>query len=309
MTTAHSLRLLTMRKRLLSILVCTLGCRTETPVPNAVAADPPKASASSAVVVAVPPRDPNIDVTFVVASDTHFGFGGIEESNQRLVDRLNGLSGRSWPHGGTLARPAGLVITGDLTEWGNAAEWERFLVYYGGEGTSAKVTLPVFEMIGNHDRVAGKHVEEQVAKRHGGGRFYAWSWGGLRLVSLGEAPDDEGLMYLAKEIDTRPKDEPVMIFFHLALQGPWSTEHWFGQGDYKQRMAKILAGKNVAAIVHGHQHMHGHEKWSGFDVLKAGAAKHRDNSFFVVRATNGKLSVAWLDYANDAWIGSFEKKL
>ena len=31
MTTAHSLRLLTMRKRLLSILVCTLGCRTETP--------------------------------------------------------------------------------------------------------------------------------------------------------------------------------------------------------------------------------------------------------------------------------------
>jgi hypothetical protein len=264
------------------------------------------ASAAQPVVVA---RDPNIDVTFVVASDTHFGFGGIEESNQRLVDRVNGLTGRSWPHGGNLGALAGLVITGDLTEWGHAAEWERFLVFYGGAGTNAKVTIPVFEMIGNHDKVVGKNVETEVAKRHGGGRYYAWSWGGLRLVSLGEAPDDEGLAYLTKEVATRPKDEPVMIFFHLALQGPWSTEHWFGQGDFKQRMAKILAGKNVAAIVHGHQHMHGHEKWSGFDVLKAGAAKHRDNSFFVVRATNQKLSVAWLDFANDQWIGSFEKTL
>lgn len=256
-----------------------------------------------------PPRERNIDVTFVVASDTHFGFGGIEESNQRLVDRVNGLTGRSWPIGGNVGKLSGLVITGDLTEWGQPAEWERFLAFYGGEGTRAKVTLPVFEMIGNHDKVAGKHVETEVAKRHGGGRYYAWSWGGLRLVSLGEAPDDEGLAYLAKEIDTRPKDEPVMIFFHLALQGPWSTEHWFGQGDFKGKLTKILAGKNVAAIVHGHQHMHGHEKWSGFDVLKPGAAKHRDNSFFVVHATTKKLSVAWLDFKNDAWIGTFEKTL
>jgi hypothetical protein len=264
----------------------------------------PRTTASS-----VAPRDRNIDVTFVVASDTHFGFGGIEASNQRLVDRVSGLSGRSWPHGGSVGTLSGLVITGDLTEWGHDAEWERFLAFYGGPGTSAKITIPVFEMIGNHDKVVGKHVETEVAKRHGGGRYYAWSWGGLRLVSLGEAPDDEGLEYLQREITTRPNDEPVMIFFHLALQGPWSTEHWFGQGDFKQRMAKILAGKNVAAIVHGHQHMHGHETWSGFDVLKPGAAKHRDNSFFVVRATTKKLSVAWLDFTNDQWIGTFAKAL
>lgn len=294
---------------LATVVVSSSACRRETPAAGSEPwASPANASASSAVVES-PPRDPNIDVTFVVASDTHFGFGGIEESNQRLASRVNGLSGRAWPTGGTIGKLSGLVITGDLTEWGHPAELERFLAFYGGEGTSAKVTLPVFEMIGNHDKVVGKHVEDAVAKRHGGGRQYAWSWGGLRLVSLGEAPDDEGLAYLEKEIAARPKDEPVMLFFHLALQGPWSTEHWFGQGDYKARMAKILAGKNVAAIVHGHQHMHGHEKWSGFDVLKPGAAKHRDNSFFVVRATTKKLSVAWLDFMNDAWIGSFEKAL
>lgn len=294
------------RLALLAFVVSTTGCRRET---RAAASEPSPSSApaSSAVVVA-PARDRNIDVTFVVASDTHFGFGGIEESNQRLVDRVNGLTGRAWPLGGEIGKLEGLVITGDLTEWGHVAEWERFLVFYGGEGTRAKVTLPVFEMVGNHDKVVGRYVEDEVAKRHGG-RYYAWSWGGLRLVSLGEAPDDEGLAYLAKEVETRPKDEPVIIFFHLALQGPWSTEHWFGKGDYKQRMATILAGKNVAAIVHGHQHMHGHEKWSGFDVLKPGAAKHRDNSFFVVRATTKKLSVAWLDFAGDRWIGSFEKAL
>jgi predicted MPP superfamily phosphohydrolase len=293
-----------LRGALVAIALLPVGCRRETAT---VASEPPSSkAASSSAVVAPAPRDRTIDVTFVVASDTHFGFAGIEESNQRLVDRVNGLAGRSWPHGGNLGKLSGLVITGDLTEWGHAAEWERFVAFYGDEG---KVKVPVFEMIGNHDKVAGKHVETEVAKRHGGARYYAWSWGGLRLVSLGEAPDDEGLEYLAKEVATRPKDEPVMIFFHLALQGPWSTEHWFGQGDFKQRMAKILGRKNVAAIVHGHQHVHGHEKWSGFDVLKAGAAKHRDNSFFVVRATTTKLSVAWLDFANDAWIGTFEKTL
>lgn len=299
-----------MRRSFVVALLALTGCRREAPAP--VVEPSPPATAAASVAVKVEPRDPNIDVTFVVASDTHFGFGGIEESNQRLVDRVNGLAGRAWPAPlnalGSIGTPAGLVITGDLTEWGKREEWERFLVFYGGKGTDAKVTLPVFEMVGNHDKVVGQ-VEPEVRKRHGGARHYAWSWGGLRLVSLGEAPDDEGLAYLKGEIEARPKDEPVMIFFHLALQGPWSTEHWFGQGDFKQRMANILEGRNVAAIVHGHQHMHGHEKWSGFDVLKPGAAKHRDNSFFVVRATNKKLSAAWLDFRNDAWIDTFEKTL
>src|SRR5687768_10888420 len=102
-----------MRATLAAIALLMLGCRSETKV---LASEPPPATV-------VPARDPNIDVTFVVASDTHFGFGGIEESNQRLVDRVNGLTGRAWPHGGNLGPLAGLVITGDLTEWGHAAEW------------------------------------------------------------------------------------------------------------------------------------------------------------------------------------------
>src|SRR5262245_25238613 len=125
-----------MRTSVLALIALCAACRRETPT-QAIAASPPEESATPKHVEA--PRDRTIDVTFVVASDTHFGFGGMEESNQRLIDRVNGLTGRSWPIGGNIGALSGLVITGDLTEWGKPEEWDRFLVHYGG------LELPVFE--------------------------------------------------------------------------------------------------------------------------------------------------------------------
>jgi hypothetical protein len=56
---------------------------------------------------AAPARAPR-EITFFVASDTHFGVPGIEEANRRLIDELNGLPGLEYPAeiGGRVGRRA-----------------------------------------------------------------------------------------------------------------------------------------------------------------------------------------------------------
>src|SRR5688572_15236013 len=110
-------------------LVC-VGCRKATPDPPA-----PVNDAAPAAPLAIPARP--IDTTFVVASDTHFGVGGIEEVNARMIERIGSLPEKAWPAplAGKIGALDGVVVTGDLTEWGRPEEWERFVAFWGGRGT------------------------------------------------------------------------------------------------------------------------------------------------------------------------------
>jgi hypothetical protein len=54
---------------------------------------------------------------------------------------------------------------------------------FGLKGSEGSLKLPVFEMIGNHDKVTkGPWVGDQVTARHGG-RFYSWNWDDVHLVA------------------------------------------------------------------------------------------------------------------------------
>jgi cytolysin (calcineurin-like family phosphatase) len=253
-------------------------------------------------------RRPNADVTFAVTSDTHFGFAGVERANDGITTQVNALETRTWPDGTKIARSRGLVITGDLTEWGAEGEWKLFEAHYGLDGGDGKPKVPVFEMPGNHDKVSGPFVTDNVARRHGG-RFYAWDWDDLHLVALGEAPDDEGLSFLERDLDGLERDVPVALFMHFPLEGPFSTDQWFGDGNYRERLAKILVGHNIVAFFHGHHHRRDHYVWRGIDVFKPGAAKNLADSFIVARYTDTRLTVGWIDYVNGTWISSFAKEL
>lgn len=250
------------------------------------------------------------DVTFVVVSDTHFGFGDIAKENLRLTTKLDAIAGAAYPAPvpGVVARPRGLLVTGDLTEWGKVEEWEPFVRTYGRDGGDGALHLPVFEVIGNHDKVHGPWVEDQVRARHGGGRFYSWDWDDLHLVALGEAPDDEGLAFLAKDLEGLDRDVPLVLYFHLAISGPWSTGNWFGD-DHKTRLARILEGRNVAALFHGHHHATGHYEWHGVDVIKPGAVKNGAHTFAVVHVTDDRVSIAFRDWERDAWVGTVDRSL
>jgi 3',5'-cyclic AMP phosphodiesterase CpdA len=266
-----------------------------------------------------------MDVTFLVVSDTHVGYEypedlsklsknpvtapmGLEKDNAKLIARVNAIAGHDYPSelGGKVALPRGLVITGDLTEWGRRHEWARFVEMFGLTGKEGPLKLPVFEMVGNHDTVDnGPWISEQVAARHGG-RFYSWDWDDLHLVALGEAPDDEGLTFLAHDLERIAPEVPLVVFFHRALLGPWSTDNWFNEG-LKQRLAKALVGRNVAAIFHGHHHATDHYPWEGMDVWKPGAVKHDAHTFAVAHVTDTTWTLASYDWEKDAWVSNFTK--
>lgn len=268
------------------------------------------ASASATAKTPLKRRKGGTDVTFLVVSDTHFGFGGIPAAHESLIPKLDAIAGRAYPKplGGSVAAPRGLLVTGDLTEWGKPDEWEPFAATYGLTGKEGKLHLPVFEVVGNHDKVSAHYVEEQVAKRHGGGRFYSWDWDDVHFVALGEAPDDEGLAFLARDLEPLAADVPLVLYFHLALLGPWSTGNWF-DATYKDRLAKLLEARSVAAIFHGHHHATDHYTWHGFDVFKPGAVKDGAHTFAVVHVTDERMSVASFDWDHDAWGGVFDKRM
>jgi hypothetical protein len=303
------------------------GCRGR---PRAEPAKPAPVASQEVISVdagkqALRVRRGGMDVTFLVVSDTHFGYGypddrsklsegsvkapvGLEKDSVKLIARANAISGREYPGalGGHVTSPRGLVITGDLTEWGRTHEWMRFVEMFGLSGREGLLSLPLFEMVGNHDKVDnGPWVGDQIAARHGG-RFYAWDWDDLHLIALGEAPDDDGLRFLTDDLAMQSPDVPLVIFFHLALAGPWSDGNWFDEG-YQERFAEAIAGRNVVAIFHGHHHATGHYVWRNIDVWKPGAVKNDAHTFAVVHATDSMWSVASYDWESDTWRSSFTK--
>lgn len=281
-----------------------------------------------ATVVAPTPRkrarSGTLDVTFVVASDTHVGYlypddrskipddpitdpSGLEKDALRMIERVNSLDGHASPFGGRVARPRGLVVTGDLTQWGRKQEWQHWQALFGLHGTEGPLKLPVFEMVGNHDTVDnGPWIAERVAERHGT-QYYSWNWDDLHLVALGEAPDDQALAFLARDLEQLEADVPIVVFFHRALLGPWSTHDWFDDGGFKERLRATLDGHHVVAIFHGHHHASGHYLWNGIDVWKPGAVKHGAHTVAVVHVRNERWTLASYDWEHDAWGPRYSK--
>jgi hypothetical protein len=259
-------------------------------------------------------RQGGMDVTFLVTADTHFGYRvpapeegapprsahdalGIERTHLEAIAAMNRLPGTPYPEaiGGKVGTPLGVLVAGDLTEDGKPREWERFVLYYGHQGKDGLLDYPVFESIGNHDKHYGWYVKERVAERHGGVR-YAWDWHDLRVFCLGEAPDDEDLAWLGSEIEALGRERPVVLYFHFPLAGPFSRRHWFGDGDYRDKLWRVIDDVPVVGIFHGHFHGTGLYKWNGIDVYNVGAAKHDVLSFGVVHLTDRRMTVASYHY-------------
>jgi hypothetical protein len=290
------------------------GCGTSASSATAAPDSGADSSAASVKEATVPlrRRKGGTDVTFLVISDTHFGYETTVKDHEVLVPKLNTIAGQRYPAsigGGVVPAPRGLLVTGDLTEWSKAEEWEPFVATYGLTGKDGKVAIPVFEVIGNHDRVTGPWVEQQVAARHGGKRFHSWDWDDLHLVALGEAPDEEGLTFLAQDLAKLARDVPIVLYFHLALAGPWSTGNWFAEGTFKERLAGLIEGREIVAFFHGHHHATDHYTWHGADVFKPGAVKNGAHTFAVVHVTDDRMTVASYDWDRSAWAGVHDKRL
>ncbi len=249
-----------------------------------------------------------LDVTFLVAADTHVGAKGLEALNRKQIDAMNALPGTPWPAdvGGKVAEPKAVIVAGDLTDFGSAGQWQTFAKLYGHTGDDGLLAYPVLAGTGNHDRRTPiyRPALAGVKRRHGGLR-YGVDWGDLRVVCLDDYPDAAGRRWLARDLAAAGR-RPVVIFFHYSILGPYSGS--WKQAD-KDAFAKVIAGHNVIAIFHGHFHGSGHYRWRGHDVYNVGSPRHGDHSFAAVRVTDTQFVVAAWDWDLRRWRWRHAKRI
>lgn len=283
----------------LALALATAACaRAHAPRPP----DAPRASS-----VPASPRAPHADATFASVSDTHFGYGGMDERNAAAIDAMLALPGAAYPDaiGGRVAPIDAVLVAGDLTEWGRPDEWAKFAAAYGlSRSDGARLRVPVLEVMGNHDRVPGPWMEARIAERHGG-RRYAVTAGGVRVVALDEGPDDEGLALLDRELGALAPGTPALLLLHFPLEGPFSDDNWFGRGTFRERFGEALEGRDVVAIVHGHDHATRHYRWRGVDVLQPGAIKEGTPDLTLIHVTSERVTFAVYDYLAKMWRDSW----
>jgi len=165
------------------------------------------------------------EVTFIATSDSHYDAFEHEDRNARnraTLKHMNAIAGIAWPDelgGGTIGRPAGVVVLGDLIDDGDRRkngknqterQWAFYTEDFGLDGTDGRLAWPVLETWGNHD---GPPVGEErfgfspqarlVARnrerlRKGlldhlseNGLHGSWDWGPVHLVLAGIYPADE----------------------------------------------------------------------------------------------------------------------
>jgi hypothetical protein len=252
------------------------------------------------------PRFGNLDATFLVTADLHFGATTTITTAQKndaamscaaaqkiMIAEMNNIAGKVYPEeiGGAVGQPLGLLIGGDLTEDGKAGQWKEFVKFYGLTGKEGLLKMPVFESLGNHDSDA---VSKGIIERHKA-EHYSWNVGDLHIVCLGE-PKDEDLSFLQKDLRAVGQQRPIAIYFHYSILGPYSEDYWFGEADNRDKFAGALKGYNVVALFHGHFHGSGWYKWKDHDVYDVGSVKHGWKDFIVLHVTDKKLTVAAWNY-------------
>lgn len=186
-------------------------------------------------------------------TDCHIGFfrsdvGGANTLRLRTVlDRL-----RDGPN-----RPDLLLLSGDLTEFGDAASYTRLAAML------ADLPFPVHLMVGNHDDRAAFHAAFPHVPFQQGFVQYVLPFPGLRLIALdtlepgrhGGAFCAERAKWLRSQLDADPQT-PVVIAMH---HPPITTGLDWLDGDADAAwivcFTKAIAGHpQVRAILAGHLH-------------------------------------------------------
>ncbi|MCE5325352.1 MAG: metallophosphoesterase [Planctomycetaceae bacterium] len=244
-------------------------------------------------------NDLKSDLTFIVWSDTHFGFEpreGSADIRHQALDQMEHLDGEPWPAsiGGCVDRPAFMLHCGDFVDGPNNGQ--ELALY---EAAMKTVSIAAYETLGNHDLANGNAVTWFIC-RHGG-RYYAFDAGGVRFVSMyipfgvyDTVPPmhQVQLHWLAEQVD-RAAGRPMVFFSH------GTPETLPNEEDFEKAISKA----NVALMLAGHTHLQAkfgpaRYQWRGRPYLIAGHCRNHaidpdfGRVFNVVRIRDGKTQTA-----------------
>lgn len=279
-----------------------------------------------------------IDVTFLIASDIHYGVGDdhMVPANQTAIDNMNSITDVTHPTlpAAKIGKPLGVVVTGDLTQDSKQTEWNLFTADYGLNG-DARLVYPVYEGWGNHDQHAGdttpvtEGIKARNPKRPGivkiskNGYHYSWEWQQLHCIMLNEYPGEakgeqkswgsplDSLAFLKNDLaeNIANSNKPVIIFMHFAFDG-WGLSNWSLAEQNAFHDAIIPYKQNIIAMFGGHGHTAMRGKWNDIDFFQVAAAQPTtdDNGFALVHLTDNNLTVANRYLADNTWGKVFQKQ-
>jgi len=259
-----------------------------TPPPGAVPTPPPLAAGASGgasglvgPAASVPfGQYPPARRTLLHISDTHLLAGGRPLGGR--FDTAVNLTRALEAAEATGIRPDAIVFTGDLTDLGEPDAYVA--LREAVEPVAARLDAPVIWVAGNHDERTAlrRHLldlaptEEPVTG--------VWDLGGLRLVALDSSVpgwhhgdlDDEQLAWLRGVLAT-----PAPLGTILALHHPPIPSHvpLFDILELRDqgRLAEVIAGTDVRAILAGHLHYSTSATFAGVPVSVAAATCYTMN--------------------------------
>jgi hypothetical protein len=182
-------------------------------------------------------QSPRVEETvFIHASDVH-----IQKSSLPRMDRLRSIIDS--------VRPAFVVVTGDLTRDAlrvGEAEARGYFELYRQE--SARITVPVWNVPGNHENFGIERHLSLVDKKHPlygramyrhylGPDYYSFTAGGVHFVGLNSVDyedlwyyghvDSTQLRWLQRDLAHVPRDVPIVTFNHIPFAAGAPSIHGY----------------------------------------------------------------------------------
>jgi hypothetical protein len=300
-----------------------------------------------------PPPDltPGVmDVTFFVTSDTHFKNEGCPNPDRAAIQAMNtkviGQPNPAEP-GHTIQTPSCVLTLGDLADGGDLIpatdtpdlfdtanyqeQWNGFNTHFplnGVPGDINRLAFPNCATVGNHDRYRlfgtmdtgeSLYVATAASQRQGatvdpntGNVYYSFDVDGVHVVLLGRWADDTVCAWLRDDLQAVGTQVPVVIGLHYSFN---DGQLWWTDAE-RQKLADVIAGYRIVALLNGHTHHAQIYQWQGYDCFDDGSAG-KNGEFAVMRLTATSLSWAqykatWDDAGNwtgGAWTGTFSKAL
>jgi len=207
-------------------------------------------------------------------SDTHFVGGrallhGAVDSDANL-DQLFRDVARSG------ARPEAIVFTGDLADTGDADAYQRLRALV--EPAAAAIGAQVIWVMGNHDErdAFRAHLLDEESVDAPVDRVFDVN--GLRIIALdstvpglhhGEISDQQ-LDWLATQLATPAPDGTLLALHHPPVPSPLGLMGLVELRD-QDRLARVVEGTDVRAILGGHLHYSTTSTFAGVPVSVASA--------------------------------------
>lgn len=217
------------------------------------------------------------ETTFIHLTDLHVGNPAVADTH--LFSDTSATLARVLEMIGSMdSKPAFIIASGDLTNRGDADSYRQLKAVMAATG------LPVVYALGNHDTRPGFY-EGMLERTSDLDAPYDHDQviAGVHIITLdtttpgqiGGSLTEEQFAWLQSRLASHA-DLPKLIVAHhapaLGDTSPW--DHWRTLDfDQSQRLAEVLKGHKVLAILAGHIHHDRFSVWHGIPVI-VGMGQH-----------------------------------